>query len=214
MNNQVNDFSIIEEIWHAVTHGIGLALSISALVLLVTFSVMHRHTALHVTSAAVYGSSLVILYGSSTLYHALTHHSAKQLFQKFDHAAIYILIAGSYTPIALVCVGGTMGWVLFGLEWGIALIGMVLIFLFPGKFELLSLIAYLVMGWLIVLDFHTFKTHIDPVGFWLVVAGGLAYSSGVFFYVKDNITHFHTIWHLFVMLGSILHFFAILLYVV
>jgi hemolysin III len=131
-----------------------------------------------------------------------------------DHASIYVLIAGSYTPIALISIGGTMGWVLFGLEWGIALIGIALKFIFPGRFELLSLIAYLVMGWLIVLDFGTFKANIDPTGFWLVVAGGLAYSGGVVFYVKDNITHFHTIWHLFVMMGSIFQFMAILLYVV
>ena len=213
MSNEVNDFALIEEIWHAVTHGIGFALSIAALVLLVAFAVMHGHGALHVTAAAIYGSSLMVLYGSSTLYHTLTHHRTKHLFQIFDHASIYILIAGSYTPIALLTIGGTMGWVLFGLEWGIALVGIVLKFKYVGQFELLSLIAYLVMGWLIVLDFSTFKANIDSIGFWLIVAGGLAYSSGVFFYIKDSITHCHTIWHLFVILGSILHFFAILFYV-
>jgi len=214
MSNKVNDFALIEEIWHAVTHGIGFALSIAALVLLVVFAVMHGGGTLHVTAAAIYGASLMVLYGSSTLYHALTHHKAKQLFQIFDHASIYVLIAGSYTPIALLAIGGTSGWVLFGLEWGIAAIGIVLKFLFPGRFELLSLIAYLVMGWLILIDFSTFRSNIDPIGFWLVVGGGLAYSSGVVFYVKDSIRHFHTIWHLFVMAGSILHFFAILFYVV
>ena len=214
MSNEVNDFALIEEIWHAVTHGIGFALSIAALVLLVVFAVMHGNGALHITAAAIYGVSLMVLYGSSTLYHALTHHKSKKLFQIFDHASIYILIAGSYTPLALLTLGSTSGWVLFGLEWGIAVIGITLKFLFPGRFELLSLIAYLVMGWLIVLDFSTFKAHIDPIGFWLIILGGLAYSGGVFFYVKDSITHFHTIWHLFVMLGSTLHFFAILFYVV
>jgi len=120
MSNEVNDFALIEEIWHAVTHGIGFALSIAALVLLVVFAVMHGGGTLHVTAAAIYGTSLMVLYGSSTLYHALTHHKAKQLFQIFDHASIYVLIAGSYTPIALLAIGGTSGWVLFGLEWGIA----------------------------------------------------------------------------------------------
>ncbi|SFV68597.1 Hemolysin III [hydrothermal vent metagenome] len=214
MSNNVNDFALIEEIWNAVTHGIGFALSIAALVLLVVFAVMHGHGALHVTAAAIYGSSLMVLYGSSTLYHALTHHKAKHIFHIFDHASIYVLIAGSYTPIALITIGGASGWVLFGLEWGIAAVGIALKFIYTGRFELLSLSAYLVMGWLIVLDFSTFKAHIDPIGFWLVVAGGLAYSSGVVFYVKDNIRHFHSIWHLFVMTGSILHFFAILFYVV
>lgn len=214
MSRQINNFSLIEEIWHAVTHGIGFALSIAALVLLIIFSVSHGHGALHVTAAAIYGSTLIIMYGSSTLYHAITHQKSKGFLQIMDHASIYILIAGSYTPIALISIGGTMGWVLFGLEWGIAFIGIALKFIFPGRLELLSLIAYLVMGWLIVLDFTTFRANIDPIGFWLIVAGGLAYSGGVVFYVKDNITHFHTIWHLFVMMGSIFHFMAILLYVV
>ncbi len=214
MSKPVNDFSLIEEIWHAVTHGVGVALSIAALVLLVAFSLMHGHGTLHILSAIIYGISLILMYGASTLYHAITHHKAKSLFQKFDHAAIYLLIAGSYTPIALITISGSEGWIIFALEWSIAVAGIVLKFLFPGRFELLSLIAYLVMGWLIVIDFSTFKNGIDPVGFWLIVAGGLAYSGGVVFYVKDNITHFHTIWHLFVMLGSILQFFAILLYVV
>ncbi|KYJ86016.1 PAQR family membrane homeostasis protein TrhA [Sulfurovum riftiae] len=214
MSNQVNDFSLIEEIWHAMTHGIGFALSIAALVLLIVFAVSHGHGVLHVTAAAIYGSTLIVMYGSSTLYHAITHERAKGFLQIMDHASIYVLIAGSYTPIALICIGGTMGWVLFGLEWGIALIGIAIKFIFPGRFELLSLTAYLVMGWLIVLDFGTFKSNIDPIAFWLIVAGGLAYSGGIVFYIKDNITHFHTIWHLFVMMGSIFHFMAILLYVV
>jgi len=214
MSKPVNDFSLIEEIWHAVTHGVGVALSIAALVLLVAFSLMHGHGLLHILSAIIYGISLILMYGASTLYHAVTHHKAKSLFQKFDHAAIYLLIAGSYTPIALITIGGTEGWIIFALEWAIAVVGIALKFLYPGRFELFSLIAYLVMGWLIVIDFSAFKSGIDPAGFWLIVAGGLAYSGGVVFYVKDDITHFHTIWHLFVMLGSSLQFFAILLYVV
>ncbi|WP_297524426.1 hemolysin III family protein, partial [Sulfurovum sp.] len=151
MSNNVNNFALIEEIWNAVTHGIGFALSIAALVLLVVFAVIHGHGALHVTAAAIYGSSLMVLYGSSTLYHALTHNRAKHIFQIFDHASIYVLIAGSYTPIALITIGGASGWVLFGLEWGIAAVGIALKFIYTGRFELLSLSAYLVMGWLIVL---------------------------------------------------------------
>ena len=214
MSNQVNDFSFIEEIWHAVTHGVGIALSIAALVLLVAFTLIHGHDALHLACAIVYGISLIILYGSSTLYHAVTHTKAKSLFQKFDHAAIYILIAGTYTPIALITIGGVSGWVIFATEWTIAVVGVALKFLYPNRFELLSLIAYLVMGWLIVIDFSTFKAQIALPGFWLIIAGGLAYSGGVFFYIKDNVTHFHTIWHLFVMAGSILQFLAILMYVI
>jgi len=210
---QVNHFSGMEEVWHAITHGVGFVLSIVALTLLVTFATLSG-SALHITAAAIYGSSLIVMYGSSTLYHAITHQKAKRLFQKFDHSAIYFLIAGTYTPVMLITVGGAWGWTLFGIEWGIAAVGIALKFIYPGRFELLSLIAYVVMGWLIVIVFDSFKSGIDPVGFWLIVSGGIAYTSGILFYIKDRITHFHTIWHLFVMAGSVLQFFAILLYVV
>jgi hemolysin III len=213
MHHPVNHFSLTEEIWHAVTHGVGALLSIAALVLLVIFAVING-SPLHVVAASIYGASLVILFGSSTLYHAVTHHRAKEIFQRFDHAAIYFLIAGSYTPIMLITIGGAWGWTLFSVEWGIAVIGILLKFVYPGRFEMLSLIAYVVMGWLIVLVFGDFKVGIDPIGFWLMVAGGLAYTSGIFFYIKDRISYFHTIWHIFVMAGAILQFFAILLYVV
>jgi len=213
MHNEVNDFSLKEEIWHAITHGTGFLLSIAALVLLVIFAVMHGSVT-HIVAASIYGVSLVVLFGSSTLYHAVTHHRAKQILQRFDHAAIYFLIAGSYTPIMLITIGGAWGWTLFSVEWGIALIGIILKFVYPGRFELLSLIAYVLMGWLIVLVFGDFKAGIDSIGFWLMVAGGLAYTGGILFYVKDRISYFHTIWHLFVLAGAILQFFAILLYVI
>ena len=213
MNTIVNHFSHTEERWNALTHGIGLALSIAALALLVVFASLNGN-ALKITAAAIYGATLVLLYGSSTLYHAVTHISWKRLFQKFDHSAIYLLIAGSYTPVMLLAVGGSEGWTIFGVEWGVVAIGIALKFLFPGRFEIFSLIAYVTMGWLIVLVFESFRSHIDPAGFWLMVAGGLAYTGGVIFYVKDNIRYFHTIWHLFVLAGSILHFLAIFLYVI
>ena len=213
MKEAVNYFSFSEEVWHAITHGLGFILSIAALTLLVTFASIHGN-ALSITAVAIYGATLIIMYGSSTLYHAITHIEVKRLFQKFDHSAIYILIAGTYTPVMLLSVGGTEGWALFGIEWGIALVGIVLKFLYPGRFEILSLVAYVVMGWMIITVFENFKSHIDPVGFWLLVAGGIAYTGGVVFYIKDKISYFHVIWHLFVMAGSIFHFFAILLYVV
>ncbi|MEA2111324.1 MAG: hemolysin III family protein [Campylobacterota bacterium] len=213
MHNGVNHFTFAEEVWHAVTHGVGFILSIVALTLLVTFASIHGG-ALHITSAAIYGSTLIIMYGSSTLYHAVTHTDVKRLFQKFDHSAIYFLIAGTYTPVMLITVGGPLGWTLFGVEWGVAIIGIGLKFLYPGRFEALSLIAYVLMGWLVVVVFDTFKSSIEPTGFWLMVAGGVAYTSGIVFYIKDKISYFHAIWHLFVMTGSTLHFFAVLLYIV
>jgi len=213
MHSPVNDFSLTEEIWHAITHGVGFFLSIAALVLLIVFSVSSG-SAIHVVAASIYGTSLIILFGSSTLYHALTHHRAKQLLQRFDHAAIYLLIAGSYTPIMLITIGGVWGWTLFSIEWGIAVIGVILKFVYPGRFETLSLIAYVLMGWLIIMVFGEFKANMAPIGFWLMVAGGVAYTGGIFFYLKDRVSYFHAVWHAFVMAGAILQFFAILLYVV
>jgi len=210
--NQVNNFSFVEEVWHSVTHGIGLFFSIVALSVLVAFASI-KGSAIDIVSVAIYGATLIILYGSSTLYHAITHTEVKRLMQKFDHSAIYFLIAGTYTPVLLVAIGGVEGWTICAIEWCIAIVGITLKFLYPNRFEALSLVAYVVMGWLVVVIFETFKNSIDPVGFWLIVAGGVAYTGGIIFYVKDNITHFHTIWHLFVMLGSVLHFFAVLLYV-
>ena len=213
MNNRVNEFSFLEEILHSITHGIGLILSIAALSILVAFASI-KGSAIGVVSVAIYGATLIILYGSSTLYHAITHTQVKRLFQKFDHSAIYFLIAGTYTPLLLVAIGGVEGWTIFAIEWSIAIVGIVLKFLYPSRFEIFSLVAYVVMGWLIVVILDTFKSSIDPIGFWLIVAGGVSYTGGIIFYIKDHINYFHTIWHLFVMLGSALHFFAVLLYVV
>ena len=210
---KVNNFSLIEEVWHSITHGIGFILSIVALSVLVAFASI-KGSVMAIVSVAIYGATLIILYGSSTLYHAITHTQVKRLMQKFDHSAIYFLIAGTYTPLLLVAIGGTEGWTIFAIEWSIAIIGIVLKFIYPNRFELFSLVAYVVMGWLIVVILETFKNSIDPIGFWLVVAGGVAYTGGIIFYIKDHINYFHTIWHLFVMLGSVLHFFAVLLYVV
>ena len=213
LREPVNHFSTAEEIWHAVTHGVGFIFSIVALALLVSFATLSS-SSIHITAAAIYGAALIVMYGSSTLYHAITHQNIKYLFQKFDHAAIYFLIAGTYTPIMLITIGGVWGWTLFGIEWGIALIGIILKFMYPGRFEAFSLVAYVLMGWIIVVVFDTFKANIDPLGFWLIIGGGIAYTSGIVFYVKDKINYFHAIWHLFVLTGSILQFFAILLYVV
>lgn len=213
MTNGVNNFSFAEEVWHAITHGVGFLLSIAALALLVAFSAIGEKP-INIVSASIYGTSLVVMYGSSTLYHAITHKEVKKLFQKFDHSAIYFLIAGSYTPILLITIGGVEGWILFSIEWAIAIVGISLKFVYPGRFEALSLIAYVLMGWLIIVVLDTFKSSISPVGFWLIVAGGIAYTTGVVFYIKDHKKYFHAIWHLFVMAGSIFQFFAILLYVV
>jgi len=213
MSNEVNHFSFAEEVWHSITHGVGFLLSIAALTLLVAFAAIGGKP-INIISASIYGTALVVMYGSSTLYHAITHKEIKQFFQKFDHSAIYFLIAGSYTPVLLITIVGIEGWILFSIEWLIAIVGISLKFIYPGRFEALAMVAYILMGWLIVVIFETFKNSIDPLGFWLLVTGGIAYSIGIFFYVKGHKKHFHTIWHLFVLAGSIFQFFAILLYVV
>ncbi len=213
MSNDVNDFSLIEEIWHAITHGVGLALSIAALTIMVAYS-SQSGSVISVLASILFGTTLIILYGSSTLYHAITHHDIKKRFQQFDHASIYILIAGSYTHVTLISLGNTLGYTLFGVVWGTSLIGIYLKFAYPGRFEKLSLILYLLLGWMIVIAVKPLMGVMAPGGLWLLLAGGLLYTFGVIFYVWDNLPFNHTIWHLFVMGGSICHFLMVVLYVI
>lgn len=213
MSNDVNDFSLIEEIWHAITHGIGLALSIAALTIMVAYS-SQSGSVISVLASILFGTTLIILYGSSTLYHAITHHDIKKRFQQFDHASIYILIAGSYTHVTLISLGNVLGYTLFGVVWGTSLIGIYLKFAYPGRFEKLSLILYLLLGWMIVIAVKPLMEVMAPGGLWLLLAGGLLYTVGVIFYVWDNLPFNHTIWHLFVMGGSICHFLMVVLYVI
>ncbi len=213
MSNDVNDFSIIEEIWHAISHGVGLALSIAGLTIMVAFASM-KGSAISIVSTAIFGTTLILLYGSSTLYHAVTHHDIKQRFQQFDHASIYLLIAGSYTPITLVSLGGAWGWSIFSAVWLIAGLGIYLTFVYPRRFEKLSLFLYVMMGWIIVIAIKPLLASMESGGLWLLLAGGLSYTVGVVFYVWEKLPFNHAIWHLFVLGGSILHFFMVLLYVI
>jgi hemolysin III len=213
MSNDVNDFSIIEEIWHAITHGLGLALSIAGLTIMVAFASMDG-SIITVVSSAIFGTTLILLYGSSTLYHAITHHDIKQRFQQFDHASIYLLIAGSYTPITLVSLGGAWGWSIFVAVWTIAIIGICLTFVYPRRFEKLSLLLYVIMGWIIIIAIKPLLESMESGGLWLLLAGGLSYTVGILFYVWEKLPFNHAIWHLFVLGGSILHFFMVLLYII
>jgi len=213
LHNRVNDFSIAEEIWHAITHGLGLALSIAGLTVLVAFAAM-KGSPIAIVSSAIYGATLIILYGSSTLYHAITHQDIKKVFQKFDHASIYILIAGTYTPVTLVTLGGVWGWSIFSVVWSVSIIGIYLKFAYPNRFEKLSLVLYLFLGWIIVIAIKPMMENMESGGLWLLLAGGLSYSFGVIFYVKDHLPYYHAIWHLFVLGGSILQYFMVLFYVI
>jgi hemolysin III len=213
MHNGVNEFSITEEIWHAITHGVGLGLSIAGLVVLVVFSAMDG-TVLSVTSAAIFGAALIILYGSSTLYHAITHTKVKKIFQQLDHASIYVLIAGTYTPITLLTLEGAWGWSIFAVIWVSALLGISLKMIYPNRFETFSLILYMIMGWMIVIAIQPMLENMESGGLWFLLAGGLFYTIGIIFYVWDNLAFNHAIWHLFVLGGSISHYFMILFYVI
>lgn len=200
-----------EEIANAVTHGIGALLSIAGLVLLIVFSSL-KGTAWHVVSFTIYGVSMLLLYLSSTLVHSFKEGKVKDLFEFFDHSSIYIYIAGTYTPFMLVAVRGPLGWSLFGVVWGIALLGVVFKAYFVKRFLFMSTLFYLIMGWLIVIAWGPLTAAVPDPGIVLLVIGGLLYSLGTVFYVWRAFPYHHAIWHLFVLGGSVTHFFAILLY--
>jgi len=206
-------YSLGEEIAHALTHGVGLLLSIGGLMVLVAFSALYGD-AWHITSTSIYGVTLILLYAASTLYHGIPHARAKQVLQRLDHAAIFLLIAGTYTPFTLVSLRGAWGWTLFGLVWGIAIAGMVLELVCQKRYERLSLGLYLGLGWLILIAIKPMLMSVETGGLLLLLAGGLCYSLGVIFYVWERLAYHHAIWHLFVLTGSVLHFFSVLLYVV
>ncbi|WP_044478315.1 PAQR family membrane homeostasis protein TrhA [Paenibacillus antibioticophila] len=200
-----------EEVANAITHGIGALLSVAALVLLIVFSSI-KGTAWHVVSFTIYGVSMLLLYTSSTLVHSFKEGKLKDLFEIFDHSSIYIYIAGTYTPFMLVAVRGPLGWSLFGIVWGIALFGVLFKAFFTKRFLFMSTIFYVVMGWLIVIAWGPLTAAIPSTGITLLVAGGIMYTLGTVFYVWRAFPYHHAVWHLFVLGGSVTHFFAILLY--
>ncbi len=207
-------YSLGEEIMSAVTHGVGALLSIVALVLCVLFSA-HNESTVGVISSIIYGITLIILYTMSTLYHSLAVNNAKRVFRIIDHCSIYLLIAGTYTPFTLITLPKPLGYYLFALVWGIAILGIVLNAINLKKYKIISFISYLVLGWVIVFCYQPLKDNLDYSGILLLVAGGVVYTLGSIFYgFGKNVKYFHSIFHLFVLLGSILHFFAILLYVI
>lgn len=206
-------YSPFEEVLHAVTHGVGILLSIAGLAILVTFASLNGD-AWHVTSSSIYGSTLILLYSASTLYHGIPNPSAKKLLRHLDHAAIYLLIAGTYTPFLLVNLRQDIGWLLFAVIWTIALVGVCLEICQNKPIRRISLWLYMIMGWMIILAIKPMLEHVSNGGLILLLGGGLAYTAGAFFYVKEQMKYHHVIWHLFVLAGSILHYFSILFYVI
>ncbi|PNR98302.1 hemolysin D [Petrotoga mexicana DSM 14811] len=211
--DNIEKFTPGEEIANAVIHGIGALLSIAALVLLIVFSAINGQP-WSIFSSVIYGSSLIILYLSSTLYHSFQRKKIKDLFEIFDHSAIYILIAGTYTPFALITLSGRLGWIIFSVVWVLAAIGIIFKIFFVKRFRILSTILYIAMGWLVVFAMEPLVTNLDFWGvFWLVI-GGILYTVGTIFYVWRKIPYHHALWHLIVLAGSICHFFSVFFYVI
>jgi hemolysin III len=213
MNLEVSAYSLGEEIAHTITHGVGILLSIAALVVLVAFSVLYGD-AWHITSTSIYGATLILLYTASTLYHGIPHPRAKRVLRQLDHAAIFLLIAGTYTPFTLVNLRGGWGWTLFAMVWGIALAGMVLELAVKQRRRGLSIALYLGLGWLVVIAIEPMLSRVETGGLVLLLLGGLCYSFGVIFYVRKSMLYHHAVWHLFVLAGSVFHFFSVLFYVI
>lgn len=201
-----------EEIANAITHGIGVLLSIIALVFLIRYSV-DKGTVWHVVSFTIYGITMLVLYVSSTLLHSFPEGKVKDILEVFDHSSIYLFIAGSYTPFLFVIVKGTIGWTLFGIVWGMAVCGIVFKMFFVKKFLFLSTLLYILMGWLIVLAWEPLTSVLSGGGLSLLVWGGILYTVGCVFYVWRGFPFHHAVWHLFVLAGSMLHFFSVFWYV-
>lgn len=201
-----------EELANAITHGLGFLLSIPALVILIISAVKHGGP-LEVVSFTIFGSSMVLLFLFSTLLHSFKPSKVKNIFAILDHSAIYVLIAGTYTPIALISLQGALGWSLFGVIWGLAVAGIVFKCLLINKFRILSTIFYLIMGWLVIIAIKPMYESLTAVGFTLLLTGGIIYSIGAIFYIWRKLPYSHAIWHLFVIAGSACMYFCILLYV-
>jgi len=201
--------SLGEEIFNSITHGIGTLLSIAALVLLVVYASI-RGNAWHIVSFSIFGASLVLLYLMSTLYHSFTKERVKNLFARFDHAAIFLLIAGTYTPFLLTTLRGALGWTFFGIIWALAITGVVIRSIYLTRFRKLMVAIYLIMGWMFVLAIVPMIKHMPVSSIVFLFLGGAFYSIGVIFYMWRKLKYGHGIWHLFVLAGSIMHFFSVL----
>lgn len=202
-------FTVGEEIANSLTHGVGVLLSVVGVVILVTFAVL-RGNVWHIVSFSIFGITLILLYMASTLYHGTSEPAAKMRFKKLDHCAIFLLIAGSYTPFMLISLRGAWGWSLLAVIWFLAFSGITLKFVSMPKFQKISLAIYLFMGWLCVIAFEELLQRVPPLSLTLMILGGLSYTFGVIFYVWRKLPYGHAVWHIFVMSGSALHYFSIL----
>ncbi|UTV27723.1 PAQR family membrane homeostasis protein TrhA [Photobacterium atrarenae] len=208
-----SEYSVAEEVANSISHGLGMIFGIVGLVLLLNQAIDAGADGLSITSLSIYGSSMILLYLASTLYHAIPFERAKRALKTFDHCAIYLLIAGTYTPFLLISLRTPLAITLMAVIWSIALVGIILKIAFVYRFKRLSLITYLVMGWLALVAVYPLALSLSTGGLVLLAVGGVVYSLGVIFYVWDRVPFNHAIWHLFVLGGTVCHFFSIYLYV-
>jgi len=201
-----------EEKLNVISHAIGLVLSVLALVLLVVYA-SREGSAWHIVSFSIYGASLIVLYSASTFYHYSKSPKLRHRLNIFDHAAIYVLIAGTYTPFTLVVLKGWVGWTIFGVSWGLALTGIILKLFFTGKYDKISTIAYVLMGWLIIFAIKPLVNNLPFEGLMWLLSGGIFYTVGALLYSIKKMNYNHAIFHIFVLLGSFSHFMAVFFYV-
>lgn len=211
-------YSLGEEIFSSIVHGIGTLLAISALVLLIIFTAIHNGTALDIVGVIIYGFSLILLYTMSTLYHSISNEKAKKVLQIFDHCSIYFLIAGTFTPLTFTILRNTgkTTWIVFIFVWLMAILGTILYAMFPRRFKVLNVTSYALMGWSALFLVPALVTKLTVINcmasVYLLVIGGIAYTLGIIFYAFKKVKYFHSIFHIFVLAGSVCHFFCILMY--
>ncbi len=213
MSTSLPTYSSLEEWANSLTHGLGALLSIAGLTVLVAFASVQGDP-WKIVSASIFGATLFMLYSASTLYHAVQHQKARYALRLFDHISILFLIAGTYTPFTLVTLNGPWGWSLFGVVWGLTVLGTIVHLTQLRRFHWVMVGLYLVMGWSVLVAFAPLKDALPPGGLGMLIAGGLSYTLGVVFYGMNRLPFNHAIWHLFVLAGSILHFFTVLFYVI
>jgi len=210
----IPNYTLGEEITNAIVHGLGALLGIAALILCVVFSTIHKNT-LAIVSSCIYGSTLVVLYTISCIYHSLKINNAKRIFRIIDHCSIFLLIAGTYTPYTLVTLKGISGWITFGTVWTSAIIGIILNAIDLNKFKKFSMFLYIAVGWIIIFSFKTLIKNLARSGLYLLLAGGIVYTIGAIFYgLGKKKKYMHSVFHIFVLVASILQFFSIFFYVI
>lgn len=213
----IPSYTLAEELMNSISHGLGAILSVAVLVLCIVVSVIHKNP-YAVVSVSIYGATSIVLYSASTLYHSFKVNNAKRIFRIIDHSSIYLLIAGTYTPYVLITlreVSPALGWSIFGVIWGCAIIGIIFTSINMNKFKVIGMILYIVMGWMIVFTFKTLITNISIKGIYLMITAGITYTIGaILFGLGSKIKYMHSLFHLFVLAASIQFFFSIFLYVI